>query len=133
MPQLECTLYRIDTGEFETVVSVPQDDMDANVPDGYRVMLGRWDASEWRVQNDEPVRKPRIVPEPTIDDVNAEARRRIVERYPEWRQLNVIREGGDVLTAMTAFIDRIRTASDRLAGRQRIPSTFRDDRYWSVS
>lgn len=66
----------------------------------------------------------------TAIDTKAEAERRIVARYPLWRQFNIIRKGGEALAEMSAFIDRIRAASNRLERLPRIPTDYRDERHW---
>lgn len=63
-------------------------------------------------------------------DVKTEAERRITVRYPLWKQLNIIRAGGDEVTKMAAFIDGIRAASNLLERNKRIPVNYRDDEHW---
>lgn len=66
----------------------------------------------------------------TAADVKAEAARRILARYPLWKQINIIREGDVALAEMSAFIDRIRVQSDALEALVPIPVTFREDKHW---
>ena len=63
--------------------------------------------------------------------VKAEAARRIEAAYPLWRQMNIVREGGAALAAMTAMIDAIRAASDAIEALQPIPGNFADESYWA--
>lgn len=72
--------------------------------------------------------EPYATPPIAASDVKAEARARIVEKYPSWKQLNLIREGGEQLTEMSAFIDAIRVASYNL--ETSLPDDFRDDGHW---
>lgn len=65
-------------------------------------------------------------------DLRVEAARRIEARYPIWRQLNVMREGGEPLAAMTAFIDAVRAASDQLEVLEPIPGDFASDHRWPI-
>lgn len=111
-------------------VCVDDKDVAANTPAGCSFVEGRWAADEYHVVDGRLRKMRRIVP-PTAGDVNAEAERRILAAYPFWKQLNVMREGGQSLAEMGAFIDRIRDRSNALVARERIPSTFHDDRYWS--
>jgi hypothetical protein len=62
------------------------------------------------------------------EHVKAEAARRIEARYPVWRQVNVLREGG--ADEMGVFIDQVRAASNALEARKPIPPDFRNDRHW---
>ncbi|WP_173087386.1 hypothetical protein [Devosia sp. 1635] len=61
--------------------------------------------------------------------VKAEAARRIEERYPLWKQLNILREGGD--ESMVAFIDGIRDRSNRLEAKVPIPPDYQSDHHWN--
>lgn len=62
--------------------------------------------------------------------VKGEAARRIEERYPLWKQLNITRSGGTDLEAMTAFIDAVRAASNSLEAAKPIPHDFISPNYW---
>ncbi|MHB1086459.1 MAG: hypothetical protein ACYCZ0_01800 [Minisyncoccota bacterium] len=66
----------------------------------------------------------------TPDHVRQEAERRILARYPIWKQVNVLREGGEALAKMAAFVDGIRAASNQLEKMRRIPADYREDRHW---
>lgn len=44
-----------------------------------------------------------------LADINWYAGQHIEKYYPLWKQSNIIREGGDALTAMTTFINAVRT------------------------
>lgn len=65
--------------------------------------------------------------------VKAEAARRIEARYPAWRQLNVLGEGGAALAEMQAFINPIRAASNALEALNPIPVDFSADHHWTAT
>ena len=85
----------------------------------------------------------------TVDDVKAEAYRRIVEVLPEWKQRNltaqaaVLAEKGranwssaelaawDAGSALWAEVQSIRNASDALEEMDEIPADYRNDSYWA--
>lgn len=88
-------------------------------------------------------------PAPTAADVKAEAGRRIVALYPEWKQRNMTARGvellhirasqpwtpeeqaeADSLQAAWVWIGSLRAASDALEATQPIPADWRDDHYW---
>lgn len=50
----------------------------------------------------------------TAVHVRVEAERRILSRYPIWKQVNLTREGGEDLARMSAFIDDVRAASNAI-------------------
>lgn len=60
--------------------------------------------------------------------VKAEAQRRIEARYPMWRQLNVLAEGGGA--EMARWIKQIRDSSNRIETMVPIPSDFAKDHHW---
>lgn len=62
--------------------------------------------------------------------VNAEAGRRIEARYPLYRQLNIIRGGGEDLAAMSDWIDAVRGAAHALTSSTPIPGDYAADRHW---
>ena len=70
---------------------------------------------------------PYIPPAASVAEIKAEARRRILDRYPLWKQVNIIRSG-DGLAAMTAFIDAVRAASNALEAT--LPSDYQADKHW---
>ena len=72
----------------------------------------------------------RIALNVTPDHVRQEAERRITEAFPLWRQMNIIREGGEAAAAMATFIDGIRARSNATEARKRIPADYRDDSHW---
>jgi len=85
----------------------------------------------------------------TVDDVKAEAYRRIVTVLPEWKQRNltaqaaVLAEKGrtnwtteelaawDAGSALWAQVQGIRNASDALEEMDEIPADYRNDSYWT--
>lgn len=79
--------------------------------------------------------------------VKAEARRRILDRYPDWKQTNMLARSvelvkkGNTLTpeeltetqqleAVWAWIKAVRTASDQLEAMTPIPLDFNEDGRW---
>lgn len=70
---------------------------------------------------------------PSVTQVKMEAARRIGERYPVWRQLNLMREGGEALTEMGAAIDAIRDASNTIEAMDPIPQDFAADHRWPAA
>lgn len=71
---------------------------------------------------------PYIPPAASVAEIKAEARRRILDRYPTWRQLNLIRDGGADLDAMSAYVDAVRAASNALEAS--LPSDYTADSRW---
>ena len=89
-------------------------------------------------------------PEPTVDQIKAEAGKRIVAICPEWQQRNYIAtsltftdmiQDGETLTAeqetqrseikaIWTTIQGIRTKSDEIEAMSPIPADFKDDSYW---
>lgn len=90
------------------------------------------DAFAIEVGENGPAAVPRdpAPPAPSTAAVKAEAARRIEQRYPLWRQLNVMRAGGDELVAMSSDIDALRARSDEMEAMVPIPADFADDRWW---
>lgn len=121
----------LDTGRILRVGSAPARDLAAQAKGAReKVVAGLLDTAKRvdlealaqgkLVLTDRPVR---IRPE----QVRAEAERRILERYPIWKQMNLIRVGD---AAMGAYIDAVRAASNELEAADPIPADFRDDRHW---
>lgn len=71
----------------------------------------------------EPIERP-----PTVALVKEEAAHRIERHYPVYKQLNILREGGAALAIMSAYIDAVRAASNRLEAE--MPLDYRHDRHW---
>ena len=89
-------------------------------------------------------------PAPTADDVKAEAGRRILAVYADWKQRNMtmratelqeIRIGGGTLTAeeeterlaliaASDWVKSMRVASDAIEAMDPIPNDFRNDSFW---
>ena len=87
---------------------------------------------------------------PTVDDVKAEAGRRILAVYADWKQRNMtmratelqeIRIGGGTLTAQeeterlaliaaSDWVKSVRVASDVIEAMDPIPNDFRNDSFW---
>ena len=90
-------------------------------------------------------------PAPSVDQVKAEASRRILEIMPEWKQRNTLaratilaekkrenwtaeeKAAWDAGEADWARIEAIRAASNEIENKDPIPSDFRKDSYWSKS
>lgn len=88
---------------------------------------------------------------PSLEEVKEEARRRILDLVPEWKQVNltaravelqdIYRVNGawtteeqaehDALVAAWAEIKAIRTKSDEIEAMNPVPLDFRDDSYWA--
>jgi len=82
--------------------------------------------------------------------VKAECRARILARYPEWKQTNIIARsvelqdiwrtaGGwtkaeaaeaDAIKSIWAWVKSVRSASDALEAMTPIPSDYTDNKYW---
>jgi hypothetical protein len=87
---------------------------------------------------------------PTVSRVKAEARRRILARFPEWKQANMTARGVELvnirlavgswtenqaqeaaaLSAAWDWIKGVRAASDALEALDPIPADFADDGNW---
>ncbi|SDG34355.1 hypothetical protein [Pelagibacterium luteolum] len=89
----------------------------------HRRMITEWEAAGNTIP-------PYVPPAPAVAEVKAEANRRITYAYPLWRQINIIRDGGDGLADMSAFIDGLRAKSNKIEAMKPIPPDFRDDKYW---
>lgn len=95
---------------------------------------------------------PYAAPPTTAADIKAEAARRIMTRYPEWKQRNMTARGvellhiqagrswtpdeqaeADALQAAWDWIGSVRAASDTLEAAQPIPADWRDDPHWPIS
>lgn len=79
---------------------------------------------------DDPVAPPEPI---TKQQINDEAQRRILARYPVLDQLTILRKGGANLATMAAFIDAAVAASNALTARPTIPADFGDDKYWPAA
>jgi hypothetical protein len=98
------------------------------------------------VQQWEVTRRPLAEQHQAVKD---EARRRILARYPEWRQANMTARGveltlakiarewtpdeqaeADVLQGDWDWVKAVRSASDDIEAMSPIPADFRDDKHW---
>jgi len=90
-------------------------------------------------------------PEPTVEQVKAEAGRRILEVCPEWKQRNhiatdltyakIIQAGGSLtveqeesraaIESVWAAVQTLRYKSNEIETMSPIPQDFTDDSYWS--
>lgn len=66
----------------------------------------------------------------TVEQVKAEARRRIEFLYPLWRQINILSEGGDTLATMRSEIDAIRLRSDGIEKMNPAAVSLYNDALW---
>ena len=93
---------------------------------------------------------PEPDPEPTVNQIKAEAGKRIVAICPEWKQRNyiatdltytkIIQDGGTLTTEQESdraeiesvweSIQSIRTKSDEIEAMSPIPADYTDDSYW---
>ena len=91
--------------------------------------------------------------EARIDAVKAEARRRITQRFPDWKQANMTARGVELtfklaqgqsldaqeaaevaaLQAALAWIKAVRAASDAIEALAPMPADFASDTYWPES
>lgn len=104
------------------------------------VSIQSWDdKSTWVVSyTDDATREDRAVAraviasfnkdKPGAENVRAEAARRIEARYPVYKQLNLIRDGGPALADMSSYIDAVRAASNALEAS--LPIDFASDAHW---
>lgn len=60
--------------------------------------------------------------------IKAEVARRIEERYPLWRQLNAVNDGGD--PEMVAWIKAMRERSNELEADP--PLDYKSDGHWEI-
>jgi len=66
------------------------------------------------------------------EEVDTECRRRILSVYPDAVQHNIDREGSDdQKRTMQLVINGLRNSAWMIKAMRRIPTDFRDDRYWS--
>lgn len=65
-----------------------------------------------------------------ISAIKVEARRRIEDAWPIWRQINLQAEGGEAFTAMRAEIDAIRTRSNEIELMDPLPADVTADDLW---
>jgi len=89
-------------------------------------------------------------PEPTVEQVKAEAGRRILDVCPEWKQRNhiatdltytkIIQAGGSLtaeqeesrvaIESVWASVQNIRSKSDEIEAMSPIPQDYTNDSYW---
>ena len=108
---------------------------------GQRVPMTPEEAAEFEAS--------RLPPPPTVQDVKTEAGRRILERYPEWRQANMTARAVQLvdiklereltaeevaeeaaLKASWAWISTVRLTSDAIEQMDPIPQGFDADGRW---
>jgi hypothetical protein len=106
-----------------------------------RVVDGAKVVTQWTV-----ARRPIAEQNQAVKD---EARRRILSRYPEWRQANMTARGveltltkiarewtpeeqgeADTLQGAWDWVESVRAASDAIEALSPIPADFRDDKHW---
>lgn len=115
-------------GEWRNGVWVPTPI--ASLPQDARAVASElWTAAvvaSWRDAT-EPVQPTQ---EELLQAIKAEARRRIEEAWPIWRQINLQAEGGEAFIAMRAEIDAIRTRSDEIEQMDPLPDDVSADELW---
>jgi hypothetical protein len=107
---------------------------------------------EYVIERDKVVQRWTVTRKPIEQQLQAvkdEARRRILARYPDWRQANMTARGvelvhaktrkewtpeeqaeADALQAAWDWVKAVRAASDVIEALQPIPVDFRDDKHW---
>lgn len=107
--------------------------IDDGPPAGYVPALHTVDRVE-RIDDDAVRTVYTIVQRPhdaQVQAIKAEQARRIVERYPEWRQLNVLRAGTEAeIAAMDAYISGCGLIADELEALNPVPADYADDSRW---
>lgn len=58
-------------------------------------------------------RTPTEINNNRIQSIKYEAQKLITNKYPDYKQLNIIRQGGEALNAMSTYIDCIRSISSK--------------------
>lgn len=135
----------------KTVSTMALVELQCSVDPDLDYVLGHWDAATsyvdadgnvvvrtpearasglYRDEADDPVIPP---PPATKDQVNQEAQRRILARYPVLDQLTAMRRGGPGMNTMGAFIDAVIAASNALTASPAIPADFGDDKHWPAA
>ena len=92
---------------------------------------GQADSSRFYMPADELVERPQAEIAVAVSDVQAEAERRIIARYPLGKQNTIILRGGGERDDMQAFIDAIIAASHRIEAMKPIPPDFAADHHWN--
>ena len=90
---------------------------------------------EWIAEGNTP--ESADLPTITTDMVKEEAQRRILAVYPDWKQLNYLRQQGNnptqedlnVINLAWAYIDNIRAKSNILEGT--LPQDYQDNTHWA--
>lgn len=97
--------------------------------EGFGVIEGEFPDSRFAIDlsTKEPVKTQTVIA-PSAADVKIIARARIEARYPIWRQINILMEGGAPLAEMRRYIDAVRAASNKI--ERAIPSDFTSDHHW---
>jgi len=157
------TIARIDNGAVAEIRDLVLDDVPAHKrgawrpvvedkPD-YNPLIEVRSGPEVIVEPDRIVKRWTVAARPADEirsAIKGEAYRRIVARYPEWRQANMTARGvelqdiwrrngawsaaeqseADILTAAWAWIKAVRTASDAIEAISPPPADFADDSRW---
>jgi hypothetical protein len=125
---MQYSVYDRETGRILRYVNYPEEHKALAIQnDGEALFNGHVDATAYMIRNSRKVTRPPDPPAPVAAwEVKAEAERRILSRFPLWKQLNMIRAGEDL-----SEIDAIRAASNRIERMDPIPLDFRDDKYWT--
>lgn len=90
------------------------------------ILEGGYDERHWLVDGSVQSREV-PVPPPLPGAVRAEARRRILARYPLEDQINALRGKAEV---DFGWVDAVRDAGRTLRSLTPIPAGFADDRHW---
>jgi hypothetical protein len=125
------TVYDHQTGVIAKIVDYPEEHALLALDGEHQAMIeGEFAAADFLIIGGFVVPKEPVAPIITPEQVKAQAWGRIMARYPDWKQLNLMREGGLALDTMSAFIDAVRAASNALEALNSIPIDFADDTHW---
>jgi len=115
--------------------SLTEEDALAQVIEPEDVLIaGTWAQADWQFVRslDGWSAQPRAKSAPTVWAIKLEAQRRIEDRFPIWRQINLQRESPVEWVAATSYIDAVRSASNAIEAMSPIPQDFASDVYWPV-
>lgn len=134
----------------EGVYLMPAGTVDAEVPETPEGHLARWN-NGWVFDAIPEPEAPPSEPDPTPEQVKAEAQRRITAIAPEWKQRNLIAQAAilaekgranwtaeelaawDAGSLVWVSIVATRTVSDVIEAMDPIPADFDDDTHWPAS
>lgn len=65
------------------------------------------------------------------EEIDAELRRRILARHPDYQRAAILGDGGEPAQAMLLDIERLRACADHLLSVSPIPVNYRSDHHWN--